>query len=242
MNKSKLLTVRTPHWFDFIEEGDTAEIRIDGVIGESFFEEDGTSARDFIARLNSLSAPNLIVHINSPGGSVFDGFAIYNALTASDKHVRVIVDGIAASIAAVIAMAGDEIVMPESSYLMIHYPCSICIGNSEKMIAEAATLDDLGKSIEKVFTDRSGAPLEKIQELMKGQPGADGTFISADKALELKLCTEVEPNQIAAAACAGLECLDFIPSALNKRTADQTQPEANPDSFRNVFAEFHSNN
>ena len=245
MNYRKMLTARTPHWFDFItpEDGsDTTEIRIDGVVGGSFWDE-GTSARDFIAALNSVATPNITVRINSPGGMVFEGFAIYNALKSSGRHIRVIVDGIAASIAAVIAMAGDEIVMPEASYLMIHYPWTVLSGNAEQLIAEAETLETLGKTIEKVFTDRSGQPLEKIQALMKGKEGADGTFISSDEALDLGLCTEVEPNKTAAAACAGLDVYSLIPPQLRTRdSAGQPPKEDNPDSYASVFSEFINHN
>ena len=243
MNYRKMLQARTPHWFDFIapaDGSDTTEIRIDGIIGGSFWEG-GTSARDFIAELNTVSTPNITVRINSPGGMVFEGFAIYNALKSSGRHIRVIVDGIAASIAAVIAMAGDEIVMPEASYLMIHYPWTALSGNAEQLIAEAATLDDLGKTIEKVFADRSGQPLEKIRELMKGKEGADGTFISSDEALDLGLCTEVEANKTAAAACAGLDVYSLVPAGIQVRHEDVTGDpphEDNPDSYHNVIREF----
>lgn len=244
MNYRKMMEVRTPHWFDFLAaEGDTTEIRIDGVIGESFWNE-GTTAKDFIAQLNSVSTPNITLRINSPGGMVFDGFAIYNALKSSGKQIRVIVDGIAASIAAVIAMAGDEIVMPEASFLMIHYPWTTIAGNADQLIAEAETLETLGKSIERVFADRSGASLEKIQQLMKGKEGADGTFISAEEAIDLGLCTEVEANKTAAAACAGLDVYSLVPPQLQLRneTAGQPPVEDNPESYRAIFSEFTNTN
>jgi len=245
MNLKKIINLRTPHWFDFADlDPDTVEIRIDGVIGGSFLE-DGNTAKDFIDRLNTISAPNLILHLNSPGGMVFEGFAIYNALRSSGKHVRVVIDGIAASIAAVIAMAGDEIVMPENSYLMVHYPWSIVMGNADNMLAEADTLEKLGQSIEKIFADRSGQPSETIQKLMRGDAGADGTFISAPEALELHLATEVEENKSRAAACVGLDAFNLIPPALQNKedkTAGDPPAEENPESYKTVFSEFLKNN
>lgn len=241
MDFKKMLAARTPHWFDIADDGETAEIRIDGIVGESFFDE-GVTAKDFIAQLNAVNAKSLVVHINSPGGMVFDGMAIYNALKSANKHIRVVVDGIAASIAAVIAMAGDEIVMPESSYLMVHYPWTCCLGNAENLLSEAENLDSLGKTIEKIFTDRSGCELKIIQDLMHGQPGADGTFISASEALKIGLATEVEENKTQAAACVGLDVYSLIPAALQvksaKDSAGNPPAEENPESYKTVFSEF----
>ena len=133
----KLMNCKSEKWFDFIDakkDDETAEIRIDGVIGGDWFG-DGVTAKDFITKLNGIKQKNIVLHINSPGGSVFDGFAIYSALSASGKNVKIVVDGLAASIASVIAMAGDEIEMPESSYLMVHNPWSLTVGNAKNMKA-----------------------------------------------------------------------------------------------------------
>ena len=244
MDIRKMLSARTPGWYDLTDGEETAEIRIDGIVGETW-EGDGVSARRFIERLNTLTAPRINVRINSPGGSVFDGLAIYNALRAVGRKITVTVDGIAASIAAVIAMAGDEIVMPANSYLMVHRPWTIAAGNSDELIAEAGTLEDLTKTITGIFADRSGQTADKIRDLLIGQPGADGTFIPADEALRLHLATEVTPNLTAAADCAALDVYDLIPSGIRARIdapAPEPEPvpqaEDNPDYYKAILAEF----
>ena len=247
MDIRKMMTARTPGWYDLIDGEETAEIRIDGIVGESW-EGDGTNARRFIEQLNAIRAPHINVRINSPGGAVFDGLAIYNALHALGRKITVTVDGIAASIAAVIAMAGDEIVMPANSYLMVHRPWTIAAGNSDELIAEAGTLEDLTKTITGIFADRSGQTEDKIRDLLIGAPGSDGTFIPADEALRLHLATEVTPNKTGAADCAALDVYDLIPSGIRARA--EVKPAAavpappqedNPESFREVFAQFHIN-
>lgn len=213
----KLMNCKSEKWFDFIDakkDDDTAEIRIDGVIGGDWFG-DGVTAKDFITKLNGIKQKNIVLHINSPGGSVFDGFAIYSALSASGKNVKIVVDGLAASIASVIAMAGDEIEMPESSYLMVHNPWSLTVGNAKNMKAEADVLTDLTGKINKVLADRSGQKTEKITELMDGQDGADGTFIDAQTALDLGLATKIIENK-KAAACIGTDLFDNLPQTLSK--------------------------
>ena len=103
----------------------------------------GIPAKAFLDELKALGpVPEVTVRINSPGGSVFDGVAIYNALKRHDAVVTVWIDGIAASIASMIAMAGDEVVMPENAMLMLHDPSGLAIGTAADMRALAdATVD-----------------------------------------------------------------------------------------------------
>lgn len=220
----KLMNCKSEKWFDFIDakkDDDTAEIRIDGVIGGDWFG-DSVTAKDFITKLNGIKQKNIVLHINSPGGSVFDGFAIYSALSAAGKSVKVVVDGLAASIASVIAMAGDEIEMPESSYMMVHNPWSLTVGNAKNMKAEADVLIDLTGKINKILADRSGQTAEKIAGLMDGQDGADGTFIDAQTALDLGLATRIIENK-KAAACIGTDLFDNLPQTLSKLTSSHTK-------------------
>jgi ATP-dependent Clp protease, protease subunit len=116
-------------WYDFRAQARGAEIVIYDEIGAF-----GTPAKAFLDELKALGpVPELTVRINSPGGSVFDGVAIYNALKRHQAMVTVWVDGIAASIASMIAMAGEEVVMPENAMLMLHDPSALVIGTSADM-------------------------------------------------------------------------------------------------------------
>ena len=105
-------------WYEFRGQAKGAEIVIYDEIGAF-----GIPAKAFVDELKALGpVAELTVRINSPGGSVFDGVAIYNALKRHDAAITVWIDGIAASIASMIAMAGDEVVMPENAMLMLHDP------------------------------------------------------------------------------------------------------------------------
>ncbi len=136
----------------------------------------------------------LTVRINSPGGSVFDGVAIYNALKRHRAKVTVWVDGIAASIASMIAMAGDEVVMPENAMLVLHYPSGLVAGTATDMRATADALDKMAAAMVAAYRDKSGAGDTEIEALMAAE-----TWLSAEEAVELGLADRVEaPVRMAA--------------------------------------------
>lgn len=206
-------------WFDLelavTTEGPTV-IRIYGEIAGGWLrDEESTSAAEFQRALDAVPG-DLELHINSPGGEVFEGFAIYNQLAAfraKGRRVTGYVDGSAMSIASVLLMACDRIVMPANSYQMIHFPWLMVVGNAEKLIAAAADLEKLGGTIAEIYATRSGRPVEEIRELLKGAPGADGSFLTADECVELGIADEVAPG-VAAAACVGAERWRGVPAAL----------------------------
>ena len=146
----------------------------------------GVQAKDFIKDLQAVSAKVLNVEINSPGGDVFAGLAIYNALRASGKEIVVKVMGVAASAASLIAMAGDKIIMPKNTMMMVHNPWSFAIGNAEELRETAATLDKIGDSLLKTYASRTGKPEDEIKPLL-----AKDTWLTADEALEMGFATEV---------------------------------------------------
>ena len=131
----------------FVNRGaKTGEIWLYDQVGEGFFG--GMSAKTFNDELNKLGKVDTInLRINSPGGSVFDGVAIYNTLKRHPARLEVDVDGIAASIASVIAMAGDEIRMAANSMMMIHDPYGMSMGNSDEMRKTADLLDQIKGTI-----------------------------------------------------------------------------------------------
>ncbi|MCK5219101.1 Clp protease ClpP, partial [bacterium] len=117
------------------------EILIYDQIGEDWFG-DGVQAKKFAEELRDLGDIETIeLRINSPGGSVWDGNAIYNTLRGHKATVNVTIDGLAASIASVIAMSGDTITMPENALMMIHNPATIAFGEAEEMRKAANMLD-----------------------------------------------------------------------------------------------------
>lgn len=181
----------------------------------------GVTAKQFISDLKALGdVKDITVSINSPGGSVFDGLAIYNALRASGANVTVKVMGIAASIASIIAMAGKKIVMPENSFMMIHNPLNVIYGNADDMREMADILDKVGSSLVATYVARTGKSEEEVKALMDAE-----TYMTAAEAKELGFADEVIP---AVEAKAAFE-VDRLPENVRALFLAQ-QPEPVPES------------
>ena len=178
------------NWYSICALNEGAEISIYDEIGAY-----GVSAKAFLADLGELpdKAP-LTLRLNSPGGSVFDAVAIYNALTRHAGNVTVSIDGIAASAASYIAMAGDEIIMPENAFLMIHDPSGMVMGTAADMRAMAEALDKIGASLLRGYAAKSGKAEKDIAKLM-----AKETWLDAAEALDMGFAdTMAEPVKMAA--------------------------------------------
>lgn len=133
--------MQTSNWYAIHARANrTAEVFVFGDIGESWSDET-VSAKNFVAEIGKLSVDTLNVRINSIGGSVPDGLAIYNALQRHPARVAVSIEGVAASIASLIAMAGNEIAIAENALLMIHAPWGMVSGNAERLREHADLLD-----------------------------------------------------------------------------------------------------
>lgn len=149
----------------------------------------GVQAKDFRESLNAINAKELHVEINSPGGDVFAGTAMFNMLRAwakDGKQVVTKVSGVAASIASVIFLAGDKRVMPKNTFAMVHAPWSVAMGNAEELREQADTLDKIGGSMVKTYMDRTGLDEDEVKALL-----AQDTWLSADEALEKGFATEI---------------------------------------------------
>lgn len=155
------------------------------------------SAKSFKGEMDALGEiKTLNVYINSPGGDVFEGVAIYNMLKRHKAHVNIHVDGLAASIASVIAMAGDTIIMPSNAMLMIHNAWMYKAGNSKDLREAADTLDKVDTSIRQSYLAKAGDKLSEddLIALMEAE-----TWLTAQEAYDYGLCDEVTGvKQIAA--------------------------------------------
>ena len=178
------------HWYQFRAQARGAEIVIYDEIGAF-----GIPAKAFLDELKALGpVAELTVRINSPGGSVFDGVAIYNALKRHDAATTVWIDGIAASIASMIAMAGDEVVMPENAMLMLHDPSALVLGTATAMRSMADALDKMKAGMVAAYRGKSGQTDAEIEALMRNE-----TWLSAREAVALGLADRVEqPVRMAA--------------------------------------------
>lgn len=183
------------NWYKITAQADQkAEILIYEQIGEDFFG-DGISAEGFATELKALGElDEITVRINSPGGNVFDGNAIFNILRAHKATIIVAIDGIAASIASVIAMAGDKIIMPENAMMMIHDPSGLTMGTAEDMRKAAAALDQVKLSLMAAYNTRVDMAHDELNQMMK-----DETWLTAVEAVDLGFADEVaEPVRFAA--------------------------------------------
>lgn len=127
----------------------------------------GVSAGDVITALAGITAPKLRVRVNSPGGSVFEGLAVANALRSHPANVTVQVDGLAASIASVIAIAGDRLEMMPNSMLMIHEASGLCMGDAGDMEQMAGVLGKISDNIAGAYSAKAGGTAEQWRETMR---------------------------------------------------------------------------
>jgi len=204
-------------WYAIRARAEGAEISIHDEIGAY-----GVSAKEFLAELGELKeAKRITLRINSPGGEVFDGIAIHNALKRHSAHITVLVEGIAASIASVIVCAGDEVVMPENAMLMLHEPSAHVAGTADDLLSMAAALEKMRAGLIAAYRDKSGLNEERIAELLAGE-----TWLSADEALALGFADRIEAP-VKMAARFDLSAFTNAPAQLE---AMFTQPKENPMS------------
>jgi ATP-dependent Clp protease, protease subunit len=201
--------------------GSEADIWIYEEIGDSWFG--GISAKQFVNDLKALGDPQTIrLHLNSPGGSVFDAVAIHNVLRQHKATVNVSIEGLAASSASVIAMAGDHVEMANNAMLMIHDPWTFSVGSSDDLRRDADTLDKVKDSIMQTYLNKCK---KKRGENMRDELTrmmSDETWMNADEALEIGLIDSVG-EAMQAAACFDLSKFKYrkAPAALANAPMDQ---------------------
>ena len=187
-------------WFEIINKADKAEIWIYEQIGEDFWTGDGITSKSFQKELSAIKASQIDLHINSPGGEVFDGITIYNLIKQHPANVTTYIDGLAASIASVIALAGDTVIMAENALYMIHNPWGFAMGDANEMRKTADLLDKVAGSLITAYTSKTGQKDEDIQALldaetwMTAQEAKDAGFIDEiSEQMDLAACTKFVP-------------------------------------------------
>jgi ATP-dependent Clp endopeptidase proteolytic subunit ClpP len=186
-----------PQWgFALRGEGtDTVEIDVYDAIGD-YWGDGSISARTVRNTLRSAQdAKTIKLKVNSLGGEVFDGLAIYNQLKNHSARKVVEIDGVAASMASILAMAGDEIHMPEASWMMIHNPWGFGIGESGDIRALADLLDKQKAALVNIYAERTGVSAAKVAELMDAE-----TWMSGKEAVDLGFATKVVSQKQSKAA------------------------------------------
>ncbi|MEG0069784.1 MAG: Clp protease ClpP [Cetobacterium sp.] len=153
------------------------DLIIFGEIASSRWSNSDVIPSDVNELLNEIGENDALdIYINSPGGSVFAGIAIYNMLVRHKGHKRVFVEGYAASIASVIAMAGDEIIVPENAYLMIHKAWGFAIGNADDLREQANLYERFDTTIANAYMTKAkeNKTFDEFLELMKAETWFDG--------------------------------------------------------------------
>ena len=203
-----------------------ADVFIFGEIVSFKWDDTDTTAASFQKDLKELGEVSQInLHINSPGGSVFEGIAIGNMLRQHKARVVAHVDALAPSIASVIVASCDEVIMPENSMLMIHNPWTISMGNAKELRKQADDLDKIAESSVVTYLAKAGEKLteEKIKQIMDEE-----TWMSAQEAYNYGLCDVVESaNQVAASISQKLfETYQKVPEKLlDSRQEDSRDQE-----------------
>lgn len=224
-------------WYDIkAKDDDTAEVLIYGDIGESFWGSESTTAKEFVEALAAIGDKKLTVRINSYGGSVADGLAIYNAIRRHPKGSTVEIDGVAVSAASLVAMAGDTVRMAENALLMIHAPWGMAVGNAKEMRDMAATLDKYAEAMVASYQRKTGAAREDMLALItdgvdhwftaeeaKAQKFVDDISASADASVDAAVFARYKPPLKIAASLQR-----FAPTGALPPSHDGTQPKPAP--------------
>jgi ATP-dependent protease ClpP protease subunit len=187
---------RGARWYDIRNavDGRTVVYLYD-MIGDDYFGG-GVSARDFVDEINAVSSPVVELHINSEGGEVFDGIAIYESLKQHPARVEVVIDSLAASAASFVAMAGDSVAMARNARLMIHDAAiggAYGSGNAKDMrefqqdVGKLADLlDEMSMNIADIYAQRAGETVQHWRDLMLAE-----TWFSASQAKEVGLVDSI---------------------------------------------------
>ncbi|MFD3261862.1 head maturation protease, ClpP-related [Paenibacillus lentus] len=202
----------------------SADIFIYGEITKYAWEEYGeVSSITFKKDLDELGDIDTInLHINSPGGSVFEGIAIFNMLKMHKAKINAYIEALAASIASVIPMCADKVYMHKNSMMMVHHAWTWASGNAQELRKAADDIEKISKSACQTYLDRAGNKLteKKLEELLDAE-----TWLSADEAFSYGLCDEVLPaNEAAASISASLFAqYSNVPQSLIRGISQQAQ-------------------
>ena len=181
--------MKTSPWYSIRNAGTSAEISIYEEIGMG-----GVTPAAFISELAALKSLPITVRINSLGGSVFDGLAIYNLLRDHVGGVTIKIDGVAASMASVVAMAGTRVIMSESALMMIHNPNSEVAGEASDLRNMAGVLDQVKNSLVAAYQRKTNLPPNRLAAMMDAE-----TWMSAPEALALGFIDAIEKSALVAA-------------------------------------------
>lgn len=208
-------------WYSINLAGDTADVRIYGMVGHRAMGG-AVNAADFAKGLSEVKAKTINLRLNTEGGSVFEGVAIYNALKNHGARIVAHVDGLAASIGSFIAMAADEIRIAKNAYMMLHNPMTGGGGmaDARDLRRTADTLDKLRKTIVGAYAARTKQPEAEIERMMDEE-----TWLNAEEA-KAKGFADAISGEAAIVAVANLSAFNHVPDALKAPATPEPEPKA----------------
>ncbi len=193
----------TKFWKMSKKANNSAELILYGDISDQSWWGDEVTPKQMSDDLKALGdVDEIVVRINSCGGDVFAGVAIHSMLKRHPANIVVYVDGLAASIASIIAMAGDERIMPSGSMMMIHNPWTFAYGDSRDLRKTADTLDTIRTSMLEIYTEVTGMSDDEITALLDAE-----TWLTATEAVAQGFATKVEDTQKVAASIRGKKAI-----------------------------------
>jgi len=209
-------------WFSVRAAADGAEVSIFDEVGLW-----GVTVADFKKELDAVKdSPAITLYLNSVGGSVFDGMALYNLLLPLKDRLTVRVLGLAASIASIIALAGKRLIMADGAYLMIHNPVAGTIGSAEELRKTAELLDKIRDQMADLYSAKSRKSRREVRRLMDEE-----TWFTAEEAVEAGFADEVDRGAAALAARGDLSRFQHAPRAVIERITMRKFPPATARDF-----------
>lgn len=218
MNQSKAIKAlakeKTTSWYRMEVKDSVADVYIYDEI--SWF---GVSANDFVKDLDEIKADTIRLHLNTPGGSVFDGIAIYNALKNHKATVETYIEGLAASSGSIVALAGDKVFMADNAFFMIHEPWTVLVGNSTDLRKTADMLDKITGVMINTYVKASGADEKQVKAWIE-----DETWFTAAEAKEAGFVDEIT-DEIEIDAKHDIGVFDKAPEQLLKDFQSHVEPK-----------------
>jgi len=210
------------NWYQITAKKHNTEISIYDEIGAW-----GISAKDFVNDLKKISG-NIDLRVHSPGGSVIDGVAIYNAIKRHDGEVTAYIDGLAASMASFIIMAADKRIMANAGWIMIHNPWGLAVGDSDEMRKSADLMDKMKSTLLNGYTSVTGMSEDEVSVLMN-----DETWMDSEESLEYGFVDELE-DQVEMAASFDLDKYKFqkAPGQLTAQAATKKEVNVMTDKVK----------
>ncbi len=212
------------------EESGIRILRLDGVIASDAWFDDEVTPKMFQEELNAGSG-DIVVWINSPGGDCGAAAQIYNMMMEYQGNITVKIDGIAASAASVIAMAGGTVEMSPVSQMMIHNPWTMAVGDADEMKRTAEMLKSVKESIINAYELKTGLSRSKISNLMDSEK-----YMDANEAVDLGFADSIlytdseDKDAIPIAACSKAAMLDSMYDAIKKKVSGKVAPPPPPDT------------